>query len=148
MSLKQKFGHIKILGHKKSENVYYVVVDGLQAGPFSEAELKTLVKNGVVTSNTLVWSPGMLNWQIAQSIPSVNKLLLLSQKPEKLKKEKSDTTVSLQEDTNPIREDIIKAVINLGYKKTATIEIVNQVLENNPKVSLEDGIKEVLKRIN
>jgi Holliday junction resolvasome RuvABC DNA-binding subunit len=148
MSLKQKFGNIKVFEPKKSKNVYYVVVDGLQAGPFSETELKTLVKNGVVTSNTLVWSPGMLNWQIAQSIPSVNKLLLLSQKPEKLKKEKSDTTVSLKEDTNPIREDIIKAVVNLGYKKSVTVEIVNQVLENNPKISIEEGIKEVLKRIN
>lgn len=42
---------------------WYYVDTGQQAGPVSEEELNTLVANGKVRPDTLVWREGMENWQ-------------------------------------------------------------------------------------
>lgn len=62
----------------KVPNQWYVAVDGKQAGPLSDMELKELVKSKKVEENTLVWRPGLAAWQLACNVPEINKFLLLN----------------------------------------------------------------------
>lgn len=57
---------------------YYIVVDGSQAGPMSDAEMTRLIENGTLTQETLVWSRGMTGWMQAGAVPAVRKLFLLA----------------------------------------------------------------------
>lgn len=41
---------------------WYYAEDDLQKGPISVAEFKTLVLNGRIMNNTLIWRAGMENW--------------------------------------------------------------------------------------
>lgn len=56
----------------------FVVIDGSQAGPFTSDELATLIRDGKVTEQTLVWQPGLTAWVVAEQLPETNKLLLLN----------------------------------------------------------------------
>lgn len=58
--------------------VYYVILDGQQAGPFSESELGRLVAEKKVNSSTYIWKPGMVNWQTADHMPDVLKIVALT----------------------------------------------------------------------
>lgn len=61
------------------EAVFYLVVNGSQAGPFNEAALQRIIQNKLISPETLVWKPGMASWQPASAVPEVNKLFILSQ---------------------------------------------------------------------
>jgi len=50
---------------------FHVVDAGQAAGPFSVAELKLRVANGVLTPATLVWSPDMSEWSPASKVDSL-----------------------------------------------------------------------------
>ncbi|MDR2596800.1 MAG: DUF4339 domain-containing protein [Treponema sp.] len=68
------------------EQLYYVIIDGKQAGPFSETELARLIIEKKVVKETYIWMPGMKNWQLAENTPSVLRLVALAPpefKPEK-----------------------------------------------------------------
>jgi hypothetical protein len=58
--------------------LFYVVIDGKQAGPFSEAELGRLITEKKVVKETYVWMPGMKDWQLAENIPAVMRVVALS----------------------------------------------------------------------
>jgi len=58
--------------------LFYVMIDGKQAGPFSETELARLIAEKKVVKETYVWMPGMKNWQIAENTPSVLRLVALA----------------------------------------------------------------------
>lgn len=60
-----------------STGVYYVVLDGKQAGPFSQSELSRLINEKKVTKSTYVWKPGMGEWLTAENVPDVLKLVAL-----------------------------------------------------------------------
>ena len=61
-----------------TEEVFYLVIDNAQAGPFNAAAMKQIIQNNMITKDTLVWKPGMAQWQPASQVPEVNKLFLLS----------------------------------------------------------------------
>lgn len=63
----------------QSVNQLYAVINGNQAGPFSEQEFSTLIQKGLITKETLVWKTGLKNWVQATQVPEVGKLLLLNQ---------------------------------------------------------------------
>jgi len=42
---------------------WYYAVDGRQLGPLPEAEMESLVRDGTVGTDTLVWHDGMADWQ-------------------------------------------------------------------------------------
>jgi hypothetical protein len=52
-------------------NIFYAVIDGKQEGPFSETEFSRLIAGKKVVKETYVWKPGMIDWQLAEKIPSV-----------------------------------------------------------------------------
>ncbi|WP_024972610.1 DUF4339 domain-containing protein [Ralstonia pickettii] len=62
-------------------SVYYVVLDGKQAGPFSEQEVSRLIVDGKVTKDTYVWRPGMATWQMVESVADVLRLVALAPPP-------------------------------------------------------------------
>lgn len=44
-------------------SLYYVAVNGAATGPFDMAVLKQMVAAGEFTRDSLVWKPGMAEWQ-------------------------------------------------------------------------------------
>lgn len=145
LSLKNIFA----IGAKhENPDFFYLVVENQQAGPFNEKELKILVKNGTLVSDTLVWSPQLYQWTQARLIPCINKLLLLNKT---VNKKTIDSTFknrkSLHNYDYEIRKDLISAIVNLGFKLRDTQTAVDNVLYSSPDISLNDGIKEVLKKL-
>ena len=56
----------------------YVALNGKQAGPFSDEELRFMIQNDILTGETLVWKKGMAQWQKASEVAEVNKFLVMN----------------------------------------------------------------------
>jgi hypothetical protein len=59
-------------------NFYYVILEGNKAGPFSEKELSLLIADKKIVNETYIWKPGLLNWEKAEKIPEILKLVALN----------------------------------------------------------------------
>ena len=143
MKKKKLFGSVFFPKPEVQKTVFYAFIDGKQAGPMTEVELKALIKRGMVSHETLVWSTGMVNWTQAQYVPSVNKLLLLF-----LPKEKQEVREETPIPKNSCRDDLVSAIVGLGFNKKNATNAVEAVLRTHPGISLEDGIKETLKYLS
>jgi hypothetical protein len=62
----------------KVNNIFYAIIDGKQEGPFSETEFVRLIAGKKVVKETYVWQPGMIEWQLAEKIPSVLQIVALT----------------------------------------------------------------------
>ncbi|MBQ5992736.1 MAG: DUF4339 domain-containing protein [Bacteroidales bacterium] len=62
-------------------NIYYVIMDGQQSGPYTESELARLIGQKKVTKDTYIWKPGMTDWQTAERLPDVLRLVALTPVP-------------------------------------------------------------------
>lgn len=79
-------GNMQIAGAGNTQNQglsptpsYHILANGKNvAGPFTEAELATLAKAKTLTSDTMVWRPGMRGWMLAKDMPEVNKQIVLN----------------------------------------------------------------------
>lgn len=60
------------------QSLTYLVVDGTQAGPFSNDELVRLIQNDMLKKDTLVWKEGLPNWVAASNVPEINKLFVVA----------------------------------------------------------------------
>lgn len=58
---------------------YFVVVDGAQAGPIGDDELKQLIDARRVTAETLMWYQGLTSWKMVKDVPEANRWILLSE---------------------------------------------------------------------
>lgn len=47
---------------------YNVVINGKPAGPYDEATLKTMLKSGEISSDSMIWTEGMTDWQPLNTI--------------------------------------------------------------------------------
>jgi membrane protease subunit (stomatin/prohibitin family) len=54
---------------------YYIAVDGKSVGPFTQEELKSKAQSGLIKADTLVWQPGMDNWQTVSEYDELKSLL-------------------------------------------------------------------------
>ena len=63
------------------QQFYYVIIEGNQAGPFSEQELARLISQKKVVKETYIWKPGMSKWEIAEKLPEILKIVALSPPP-------------------------------------------------------------------
>lgn len=59
----------------------YCGINGIATGPYTESEFMQLITQKKVTKDTLVWKPGMSNWQPVEDTPSVLKLITLTPPP-------------------------------------------------------------------
>ncbi|MDC1385610.1 DUF4339 domain-containing protein, partial [Crocinitomicaceae bacterium] len=73
-------GAMNPMGQVK-HSLFYAVVEGNQVGPLSESELSRLITEKKVAKETHVWMPGMSNWQLAENVPEVLKLVALAPPP-------------------------------------------------------------------
>ena len=64
-----------------TESIYYVIMDGKSAGPFSLTELSRLIADKKVFKETYVWKPGMQQWDLAENISEVLTLVALTPPP-------------------------------------------------------------------
>ena len=55
-------------------STYYVAVNGQQSGPFDMNTLSTMVANGQLTKDTLVWKQGMPAWAAAGTVQELSAL--------------------------------------------------------------------------
>ena len=60
-----------------ASNFYYVILEGNKAGPFSEKELSLLIADKKIVNETYIWKPGLLNWEKAEKLPEILKLVAL-----------------------------------------------------------------------
>jgi hypothetical protein len=60
---------------------YYAMIDGYQAGPFSEQELSRLIAEKKIVKETYIWKPGLPKWEVAEKLPEILKLVALSPPP-------------------------------------------------------------------
>ena len=58
--------------------VFYAIIEGNSVGPLSDAEVIRLMADKRITKDTLVWKPGMKEWQPVERTPEVLKLVLLT----------------------------------------------------------------------
>jgi hypothetical protein len=61
--------------------VYYAMLEGKQAGPFSETELVRLINDRKLSKETYVWRPGLREWQTAENVPEILRLVALAPPP-------------------------------------------------------------------
>ncbi|MBR2351573.1 MAG: DUF4339 domain-containing protein [Alistipes sp.] len=59
---------------------YFVVVDGAQAGPYTEEQVGELIAAGKIDERSLVWRTGLSAWMVASNLPDMNKLFMLHKK--------------------------------------------------------------------
>ena len=60
------------------QQFYYAMIEGKQAGPFSEQELSRLISDKKVVKETFIWKPGLPKWEIAEKLPEILKLVALA----------------------------------------------------------------------
>ncbi len=60
---------------------YYAMIDGNQAGPFSEQELSRLILEKKIIKDSYIWKPGLPKWEIAENLPEILKLVALAPPP-------------------------------------------------------------------
>lgn len=61
-----------------SDSCWFIEVSGKPAGPFSEEEIKTLIKEKKLNENSLVWKQGMETWNKIKDTPEIWKLFVLA----------------------------------------------------------------------
>lgn len=60
---------------------FYLVLEGKQAGPFTQEELSRLIAQGSLAKSTFAWRAGMANWERCENIPEILKLVALCPPP-------------------------------------------------------------------
>lgn len=124
---------------KKNEGSFYAIIEGRQTDPIKEKELKKFISNGDITSDTLMWTYGLSEWQPANQLPIVYKYLLLASNKR--------TQISKGAISNSsLREDLLKAIAALGYRKNDYVTIVDKVIQDNPRLSMEEMLKILISR--
>lgn len=63
------------------DKVYYAVIEGKAAGPYSVTEMARLVDDRKIFKETYVWKPGMANWELAENVEELLKLIALTPPP-------------------------------------------------------------------
>lgn len=65
----------------QTETVYYAVLDGKQAGPYSLTEVARLIAEKKIVKETYVWKLGMSKWDLAGNVEEVLRLVALTPPP-------------------------------------------------------------------
>lgn len=60
---------------------YYAIIEGNQAGPFSEQELSRMISEKKIVKETYIWKPSLPKWEIAENLPEILKLVALIPPP-------------------------------------------------------------------
>lgn len=66
---------------QKTDKVYFIDVDGKAEGPYSLTEMARLAGAGKIQKETYVWKPGMDNWELAENVDDLLRLIALTPPP-------------------------------------------------------------------
>ena len=66
---------------KPNEKFFYAMIEGKQAGPFSEQEIARVIAEKKVLKETYIWMPSLPSWKMAEQVPEVLKLVALAPPP-------------------------------------------------------------------
>jgi len=66
---------------QKPDRLYYIALDGKQAGPFGETEIARLVNDKKLSKETYVWHTGLSEWKTAENVPEIIRLVALAPPP-------------------------------------------------------------------
>lgn len=85
-SMNQTLNHMDIPGAGKAmtnnvESIYYVVLEGKSAGPFSLTELSRMIAEKKVFKETYVWKPGMPQWNLVENVEEILRFVALMPPP-------------------------------------------------------------------
>ena len=85
-SMNQAIRQMDVPGAGKSmpaqnEQIYYAVLDGKQSGPYSLTELSRLIMDKKIVKETYIWKPGMDQWDLAENIEEVLRMVALTPPP-------------------------------------------------------------------
>jgi hypothetical protein len=64
-----------------TETFYYAAIDNKAAGPYSLTELSRLIGEKKIVKESYVWKPGMNQWDLAENLEEVLKLVALTPPP-------------------------------------------------------------------
>ena len=85
-SMNQSFQQMQVPGAGKTMpvntgNIYFAVIDGKQSGPYSLTELSRLIKEKKIVKETYIWKPGMSQWNLAENVDEILRLVALTPPP-------------------------------------------------------------------
>ena len=66
---------------QNDDKAYFVVMDGKAEGPYSLTDMARLVGIGRIHKETYVWKPGMANWDLAENVDGLLRLIALTPPP-------------------------------------------------------------------
>jgi hypothetical protein len=75
------FNYNQGVQNTQTSRVYYAVLEGNQAGPFSETEIARLINEKKISKETYIWHPGLTAWKTAENIPEILRLVALAPPP-------------------------------------------------------------------
>ncbi len=62
-------------------STFYVAIDGQQSGPFDLGSLSTLVHQGKISRDSLVWRQGLTQWVVASSLAELTAVFVTTPPP-------------------------------------------------------------------
>ena len=85
-SMNQSLNQMQIPGAGKAmptnaDNIYFAVIDGKQSGPYSLTELSRLISEKKIVKETYIWKPGMVQWELAENVSEVLRLVAITPPP-------------------------------------------------------------------
>lgn len=130
---------------EEAKTTFFAYINGQQAGPMSEKEMKQLVAQGLVGPDTMVWTRGLPQWTRAAAVPSIYKLLLLSSSASAKSSAPAPAAPVEPAVDKAKREDILSALTALGFRKQAFGSVVDELLTRQPDISVEEAIVLLIK---
>ena len=85
-SMNQSLNQMQVPGAGRTmpantDNIYFVVIDGKQSGPYSLTELSRLIAEKKIVKETYIWKPGMAQWELAENVSEVLRLVAITPPP-------------------------------------------------------------------
>ena len=85
-SMNQTLNQMQVPGAGKAmptntDNIYFAVIDGKQSGPYSLTELSRLIAEKKIVKETYIWKPGMAQWELAENVAEVLRLVAITPPP-------------------------------------------------------------------
>lgn len=78
-----------------SDNNWHVVLQGKGQGPFPFITVQTMIKEGKVSKDALVWTPSMANWTCWREVPAFASLVLADKAPEPIPQPQIPVSVNM-----------------------------------------------------
>lgn len=64
-----------------TQQQYYAVIDSQRSGPYNKNEFSNLITKKAINKESLVWRPGMSNWEVLEKVPDILMLVALQPPP-------------------------------------------------------------------